>query len=234
MTDDGTGPRLCWSAAVEFGGGSPQVCDGAGVTGWDWDTAGGSEEVNGVRRGWFTLTGTFDGSTFAVEEATQPEPDPYEWDFEIPCPAPAGGWQVLDPARTTEEARATLTTTAEALPGFALIAVSTPDGEPGPRDPMDTVVSLYVAGDPEAAESRMREVWGGMLCVTPVEHSHAELSRIQHDLLDLPGVSEVGSGNPDNQVEVTVFHDDGRYQQWVDQEYGEDVVVVGSVLQPVG
>ncbi len=33
---------------------------------------------------------------------------------------------------------------------------------------------------------------------------------------------------------MTVFHDDGRYQQWVDQEYGEGVVVVESVLQPVG
>ena len=123
---------------------------------------------------------------------------------------------------------------AEGIPGFAMVAVSTSAGLSGPRDPKDTVVSLYVAGDPAAAEKVVRESWGGMLCVKQVEHSHAELEKIQMALLDIPGMDRVGSGNTDNQVELVVLNDDGSIQRWVDQEFGEGLVVVESILQPVG
>jgi hypothetical protein len=211
----------------------PPECDAYAVTGWDWEAVPDAELQDGVRWGSYAVTGTFDGTTFEVEEATRPEPEPYEWDFEIPCPTPEGGWQVVDAARTTQDAQLGVAGVAEEIPGFAMVAVSTPEGEPGPNDPLRTVVSLYVAGDPAAAEARMREHWGGMLCVAEVEHSHAELEKVQRSLLDVPGMSEVGSGNPDNQVELTVFHDDGSIQRWADQEHGEGVVVVHSILQPV-
>jgi hypothetical protein len=157
---------------------------------------------DGVRWGSYRVVGTFDGSTFAVEEATRPDPEPYEWDFEIPCPTPEGGWQVLDPDRTTQDAMLGIGRLEQEVPGFAMVAVSTSAGEPGPRDPLDTVVSLYVAGDPVAAETIVRRSWGGMVCVT--------------------------------EVELTVFNDDGSIQRWADQEYGDGVVAVESILQPVG
>lgn len=233
VTDDGSGPWLCWSPAIDFGG-EPNVCQDARVTGWDWASAGDSTLEHGVRSGWFALTGTFDGSVFAMASVTQPGPPPDEWDFEIPCPTPEGGWEVLDESLVTQDDYLRATSVAQELDGYALVAVSTPDGEPGPRDPADTVVSVYVAGDPAAAEAAVREVWGGMLCVTRVERSEKEMEAIQQSLLDLPGWTEIGAGSPSNQVEMTVFHDDGRYQQWVDEEYGEGVVAVESILQPVG
>ena len=232
VSDDGSGVRMCSSGISDLVG--PPTCDAYTVTGWDWARVPDSEVQDGVRWGSYRVVGTFDGSTFAVEEATRPDPEPDEWDFEIPCPTPEGGWQVADPDRTTQDAMLGIGRLEEEVPGFAMVAVSTSSGEPGPRDPLDTVVSLYVAGDPAAAETIVRRSWGGMLCVTEVEHSHAELARIQKQLLDVPGTSEVGSGNADNQVEVTVFHDDGSIQRWADQEYGEGVVVVESILQPVG
>jgi len=43
---------------------------------------------------------------------------------------------------------------------------------------------------------------------------------------------QVGSGNPSNQVELTVFYDDGRYQRWADEKYATGLVVASTVLQP--
>jgi len=113
--------------------------------------------------------------------------------------------------------------------------VSTPESEGGPRDPANTVVSVYVAGDPAEAEAAVREVWGGMLCVTEVERTEDEMERLQGQVLeaDVPGMTQVG-GNLDNVLELQVFHDDGSIQRWVDQEFGEGVVDVVSNLQLVG
>ncbi|MDR7252369.1 hypothetical protein J2X46_001345 [Nocardioides sp. BE266] len=232
VTDDGSGPMACRNGNWQDL--SPPACQEFAITGWDWDPAWDFEEKDGVRWGTFQMVGTFDGETFAVDEVSQPEPEPYESDFEIPCPTPDGGWQVADPSRTTQDAMLGLGNVAEDIPGFAMVAVSTSAGQPGPRDPMDAVVSLYVAGDPAAAEEIVREWWGGMLCVTQVEHSHDELEKVQMALLDIPGMNEVGSGNTDNQVDLVVLNDDGSIQQWVDQEFGEGVVVVESNLRPVG
>ena len=236
VTDDGSGPHLCFSS-MTWGGGLPDplVCDDAVVAGWDWGRDGGVfSDRDGVRMGTYQLTGTFDGTTFTMEEATQPESEPYEFDFEIPCPTPEGGWQVLDRTRVSQDDYSRASSVAQRLDNYAVAAVSTPDGEPGPRDPANTVLSVYVAGDPTVAEAAIREVWGGMLCVTQVERTEKEMLALQRATLDLPGFVESGAGSPSNRLELTVFHDDGRIQQWVDQEHGEGVVVVESNLQPVG
>jgi hypothetical protein len=184
--------------------------------------------------GFYRLVGTFDGSTFTVEEATQPGPPADDWDVEIPCPTPEGGWQVQDGSRVSQDDYFEATSVAQGLDDFAVVAVSTPDGEPGPRDPANTVVSVYVTGDPAVAEAAIREVWSGMLCVTRVERTEKELLALQQQTLDLPGFVQSGAGSPTNQLEIMVFHDDGRIQQWLDREHGAGAVVVESVLQPVG
>ncbi|RYC10412.1 hypothetical protein [Nocardioides zhouii] len=232
VSDDGSGPMLCFGG-ISFG--DPPSCSGAPVTGWDWSAVGDVSEDGGQRWGSYVLTGTFDGTTFAVEEVSQPDPEPDEWDFEILCPTPDGGWQVEDPARSTQDDLGAAMNTASGLPGFASGAVSTPDGEPGPDDPAQTVFSLYVVGDPAAAEAAIREVWGGMLCVTEVERTDDDFEQMQGEVIEaeVPGMSQVG-GNLDNQLEIVVFHDDSSIQRWADQVYGEGVVVVESNLQPVG
>lgn len=163
---------------------------------------------------------------------THAAPESNESNFKTPCPTPKGGWQVLDPSLTTDETFAETTSAAESVDGYATMGVSTPQGGPGGRDPLNTVVSVYVAGDVEAAEAKLRKHWGGMLCVTKVEHSHADLEEVQRALMDVLGAMMWGGGNAANQVELTVFNDDGSIQQWADQEFGEGLVVVHSILQP--
>lgn len=231
VSDDGSGARLCFGGA-SFG--SPPTCDDADVPGWDWTEHDGYSESEGVRWGAFLLTGSFDGDSFTPTEVQPPTPGEHTFDLTIPCPEPSGGWRVEDPALVSQEQLTALTVAAEGLPGYALTAVSTVDGAPGPRDPAETVVSVYVADDPTGAERALREVWGGMLCIVEVAHSQAELERVQQSLIGLPGLIQVGAGNRENKVELTVFHDDGRYQRWVDAEYGEGLVEVTSVLQPAG
>lgn len=236
----GTGARgdqLCFSTVTEFG---PPVCSDADVVGWDWsEHIGDFEDSGGKRWGTFLLTGEFDGVSFTPSEVrpgSAYEPDssnePDSWSFEIPCAEPLGGWQVADPARTTPEAALEMSNAADWLPGFAMETVSYTDGSPGPPSPQQTVITVYVAGDPVAAEKLLRTVWGGMLCVLEVKHSAAELERIQMELGNLPGSMMVGSGSPNNQVDMTVFYDDGSYQRWADAEYGEGLVDVSSILQP--
>jgi hypothetical protein len=231
VSDDGSGPRLCFGA-ISFGG--PPTCADATVSGWDWSTVGEVSEDAGRRWGTYTLTGTFDGEVFDATEVAGPgEPEPYE--FEIPCATPMGGWTVQDPARVGQEDLGRAMNAASGLDGFATGAVSTHDGEPGPDDPAQTVFSVYVVGDVAAAEAVIREVWGGMLCVTEVERTDDDFERMQAEVIEakVPGMSQVG-GNIDNQLEIVVFHDDGSIQRWADQELGEGVAVVESILQPVG
>ena len=64
-----------------------------------------------------------------------------------------------------------------------------------------------------------------------VAHTQAELSDIQGELPGLPGY---GSGWVDEKgyVVAQFVYDDGSIQAWLDQEYGENVVLVESALKP--
>lgn len=59
----------------------------------------------------------------------------------------------------------------------------------------------------------------------------ADLARIQREVNELPGMLVSGRGT--DHVDLTVLHDDGSIQAWLDQEYGEGAVVVTSALVPV-
>lgn len=58
-----------------------------------------------------------------------------------------------------------------------------------------------------------------------------ELDRIAEEVGDLPGAQ--GAYSVDGHVNVDVTYDDGSLQAWADQEYGEHVVVVSSMLVDV-
>ncbi len=64
-------------------------------------------------------------------------------------------------------------------------------------------------------------------------YTDAELADIAETVgHDLPGAQ--GAYGADGHVLVDVTYDDGSLQAWVDQEYGENVVIVTSALVPVG
>jgi hypothetical protein len=61
-----------------------------------------------------------------------------------------------------------------------------------------------------------------------VEHSKAELEQISHEVGELPGAQGVYADH--GHVLVDVTYDDGSFQDWADETYGDGVVVVSSML----
>jgi hypothetical protein len=89
---------------------------------------------------------------------------------------------------------------------------------------------VAVTGVTAAAEARLREVWGGALCVSRARHTDAELRRVQEEVARTPGVLSVGTTI--DRVNLEVIHDDGTLQRELDATYGAGLVVVASVLRP--
>ena len=234
-------PELCLGAVAES---YPPQCGGPPILGWDWEAVDGEERSGDTRWGTYTVTGTFDGSTFTLTQPPRPpapigEPDRAR--FATPCPEPDGGWRVVDPAKTSPQSLGRVFEVASQLDGYAgawmdqsinpAYDAPTPPEE-AMNDPALTIVNVRVTGDPAAAEAQLRQVWGGALCVSTAKHPEAELLAIQQGLSELPGIlsSEVDR----DRVAVTVVHDDGSLQRWADAEYGDGLVEITSALQPAG
>ena len=221
VLDDGDGPELCLGAVAES---LPPQCAGLKMTAWDWAAHPEHEEQAGTRWGSFHVTGAFDGTTFTVTEAIPAAlydtlNAPVEEPLGTPCEEPEGGW-VVDQATTSGEAMDATLQAASALPGYAMAWL---DGD---------TVNVAVTEDPAGAEAKLRETWGGGLCVSEAEHTEAELQAIQGELNAVPGMLSVSSTRPDN-LELHVVHDDGSIQQWTDATFGEELVTVTSALVPV-
>jgi hypothetical protein len=86
-----------------------------------------------------------------------------------------------------------------------------------------------VSGDVDEATQLMRTVWGGALCVTNPQHTDDELNEIASALGERPGVT--GASPSYDRVIVDVLYDDGALQDYVDETYGENAVVVISSLR---
>jgi hypothetical protein len=247
VLDAGHGARLCLGTILDS---LPPQCGGPEVVGWDWKQHQGQyESAAGVRWGVFDLTGTFDGSSFTPSEVTAYDPAspprPADGDqLTTPCPTPAGGWHVLDPAQTNEHTFQRAQDVAMSTMGYVILWVDqsvnqamgqfddTGDNDLVDRlnDPQLEILDIQTTGDVADMERRVREVWGGMLCVTRVQHSRDELDRIQRELNTLPGMLSSGSGDARDRVTVEVVYDDGSYQRWADATYGPGTVVVTSAL----
>ena len=250
VLDDGEGPELCLGAmAASY----PPQCGGPSVIGWDWNWyVGQFEEAAGVRWGLFTLTGTYDAGADAFTAIEVVNGTDYEWpevdvtDFSTPCPEPEGGWRVLDESKARFEAMNAAFELAQRIDGYATAWM---DQSPNPavksgaaegsemlmNDPLLTIVNVRVTGDPRAAEAELREVWGGMLCVTQASRAAAELQAIQSEIMSsTPGVLSAGENGISGTVEVTLVYDDGTLQDRFDVEYGPGVVRVTSSLVSAG
>lgn len=234
VLDDGDGPQLCLGGVAES---MPPQCDGLPMEGWDWAEQQMHESAGGTRWGLFHLRGTFDGTTFTVGEVVpaalyDPMADLPEDALATPCPEPEGGWRVLDPASTTNEALDATFNAASALPGYVMAWMDQARDPRAANDPTKLIINVAVTGDPAEAEAKLRETWGGKLCVSTAELTERELTAIQAELRDLPGLLGSGSTRPDH-LDVDVVHDDGTIQAWVDEQYGAGLVSVNSALVPV-
>lgn len=240
VMDVGDGPQFCLGPVAESW---PPQCSGPPVVGWDWDAVTGRYEEQGdIRWGDFVLHGTFDGSTFTLgavaDEPSAPEPAPDRSD--TACPEPPEGW-VVDPATATRAHLERVFGAAEQLAGYAGSFLDTSGDRRTPEqrdadaaagdDPVDAfVVNVQVTGDPVEAETALRDIWGGGLCVTRAEHTEAELQEILREVEQLPGFTSGGAYR--GRVEVAVLHDDGTLQAWADARFGTGAVVVTSALRP--
>ncbi|UUZ60476.1 hypothetical protein [Nocardioides sp. B-3] len=232
VLDDGDGPELCTFVAESF----PPQCSGTPMATWEWADHPEHEDESGTKWGSFALTGTFDGTTFAVTEAvpaalydpTSRAPEP---ELTTPCEPPAEGWGVVDPAMATQEAMDATFTAAAALPGYAGSFIDQPDDPAAANDPTRLVINVAVTKDAAGAEAKLRETWGGALCVSEAAYTEAELNELAMELQKLPGVTS--SSAAADVVQIGVLYDDGSLQDWADATYGDGRVEITSTLTPV-
>jgi hypothetical protein len=219
VLDDGDGPEMCLGAVAES---YPPQCGGPALADFDWGDVG-SEEAAGVRWGSYALTGTFDGSTFTVTDAI-----PAALYDAMAQPGAGGLEPACDDATTTdadmatpEDMDATLAA-ASALPTYATAWLS------------NGTISVAVTEDAEGAEAELRKTWGGLLCVTTVERTDADLNAINQELQAALGdqLLTSGSTSPDS-LDAQVVFDDGSVQEWADATYGDGLVRISSALVPV-
>ncbi|MBA2464456.1 MAG: hypothetical protein H0V42_05710 [Nocardioidaceae bacterium] len=242
VLDDGDGPELCLGGVADS---LPPQCGGPKVAGWDWSTVEDKQSRSGtIWADGYVLTGTFDGDVFTLAKPPvtleeydgprQAEPDDGGM-FSTPCPEPAGGWRPVDLARTTQTSLDQVAVEANRLDGFADLwwdqSINDSGNEFAMNDPQKLIVNVRVVGDTKAAETALRQVWGGALCVTQAQRTRAELSKIQREVNDTPGMLFSDAGR--DVVDVQVIHDDGSLQRRMDEEYGPGVVRVESALVPL-
>ena len=218
VLDSGSGPELCLGAVAES---YPPQCGGPALADFDFGDVG-AEKAAGVTWGQYSVTGTYDGSTFTVTDAipaalydTMAEPE-------------AGGLEpACDDATTTDADRATpedldaTLAAASALPTYATAWLS------------NGTISVAVTEDPEGAEAELRKTWGGLLCVTTVEKTDEDLNQVNQELQAALGEQLLTSGStsPDS-LDAQVVFDDGSIQDWADATWGDGLVRVTSALVP--
>ncbi|NPC40943.1 hypothetical protein [Nocardioides sp. zg-1230] len=218
VLDSGGGPEMCLGAVAES---YPPQCGGPALADFDWGDVG-SEEAGGVTWGQYALTGTYDGTTFTVTDAIPAAL------YDVMKQPGAGGLDpacdvatTTDPEKATPEDMDATLAAASALPTYASSWLS------------NGTISVAVTGDAEAAESTLRETWGGLLCVTVVEKSDADLNEVNQELQAALGDQLLTSGSsaPDS-LDAQVVYDDGSIQEWADATYGDGLVRISSSLVP--
>ncbi|MEO5876883.1 MAG: hypothetical protein ABIS86_17510 [Streptosporangiaceae bacterium] len=230
------GPQFCGAVAQTL----PPQCSGVDVMGWNWQEV--EHEARGqVKWGVYTVVGTWDGARLTLTE----RPEPPRWAapaqevsvYASPCPPPAGGWKPVDERKATWEALEAAVLVARESARYAGTWVDGGylehvGGEPD--DPRRLVLNVAFTGDLQENEQRIREVWGGALCVSSARHTEADLLWITETVTaDIPGgVSSSGVDTVANQVVVTVYFATEDLQQDLDARYGAGVVRAEGIFNP--
>jgi hypothetical protein len=238
LQEPGRRPVLCVGAVAAS---LPPQCAGPAITNWDWATVSSEERAGGTTWGDYVVVGTYDGERFTT---TRPAKPTATYDGPLPaapeepvrttqCSQRDEGRRVVDGSKTTDAALRRTQRVAAGLEGFAdtWLDQSTTQDESKPSDPSQAVLNVRVTGDTDAASEKLRQTWGGRLCVSKALRSEEDLVAVRRELEQRPDVQTLASGF--DQVDLVVVYDDGELQRSLDEKYGVGVVVVTSLLQPV-
>ena len=105
------------------------------------------------------------------------------------------------------------------------------------NDPRRYVLNVRTTGELGAYEERIRELWGGALCVSRAEHSLAELEAAAEEVPDVVPQDLLTGWGADvrtNRVEVSVVVLTEDVHREVRERFGPDVVTLRGDLQPQG
>jgi hypothetical protein len=235
------GPQLCSDVLESY----PPQGGGPDVVGWDWNDAVGAQSASGTTWGSYEVTGTWDGERLTLTEPPrQARHRARKTDLSSPCAEPPGGWRVVDAGMANQQALEAAIAIAKARPDFAgawldqSINPAAADGRIHPgdemamNDPTRLVLNVRVTGDVADAERELRTVWGGALCVSPAEHTVAELSAIQREIMASGHAQGSYVNTRRGTVVVIVFVDEGRQADY-DERYGPETVAVRALLRPI-
>ena len=94
---------------------------------------------------------------------------------------------------------------------------------------------MSFTGDVAGHTGRLREVWGGALCVSQVPRSEAQLVAIQREVLQMEGLRGSSSGIDvyTNSVTVEPWVAWERQQKELDARYGAGAVALTGRLRPI-
>lgn len=228
VLDDGHGPELCLGAIAES---YPPQCGGPAIRNWSWGDHK-HQRAAGVRWGFFTLVGTWDGAVFTYRRNGKPpkEREP-ELEFASPCKPPSGGWRAADPSRTGPSDLEGALQAVSKHPHLGGVWVDTrKERIPGSAEP--SIINAKVTRGAAEARHMIRAHWGGALCVSKARHTEKELRKVQSAVEAVGGFLGAGTDIINETVDLQVIFDDGSIQSWADATYGDGLVHVQSRLVP--
>ena len=230
------GPMLCLGTILDS---FPPQCGDVPITNWDWQRVEDEERARGTTWGRYRMVGTYDGESFTVTDVEPAEADdPPDDDYPIttPCDTPEGGWPVPDPSRDDDDDVIAANIAVRKDPEFAGLWVQ--HSLPGTATETGSLTLLNVAftGNLARHEEKIRQHWGGPLCMVEFERSFRELKRIQAELSDKKFNIQSLWSDIDvrkNQVNIGVVVIDDFARKALDEHYGPDAVRAHPALRPV-
>jgi hypothetical protein len=219
----------------------PPQCGGIPITNWNWDAVEKEEWASGTTWGSYHVVGTYDGTSFIVEEAGDfvPSADDPTDPFAAPCPEPEGGWAATDATRTSEEDRLAAVKLAEGHPDHTASWIDYINRDPSdPEHPGPYVLVLGFTGDLERHRAEAARLWGGPLCVIQQSRPLSELKSIQRGLEEVTaeiGTGYLGSGIDvmRNQVSLATVIATPELEAALATRFGEGAVQIEPELHPV-
>ncbi|MDQ1585354.1 MAG: hypothetical protein QOH80_719 [Actinomycetota bacterium] len=241
LQDRSHGPQLCLGVIAAS---APAQCGGPDIPNWDWAKVTGKKTSAGTTDGSYVVIGHFDPgiNTFTLTRPPIPaaayhgppiSPEPQPALPGTPCSPPPGGWQVVDPAKTTDDSFERTVSRAAAMAGYAGVWVDqSRSTDPDRNDPKQLILNVAFTHDLPAREQELRETWGGLLCVSKGLHTEEELKRIQGEVFEAARSVTLSADGGRDGVDLRLIYDDGTLQKRFDATYGPGVVRVSSALRP--